>query len=265
MASMSIKKIGEKLTLAGRLKMRPVCVYGSGTVPETAVPMNRISSCVARSILNLAMYPKLPPLYISEDTLEGCCGGGQAWFGFHKFAPHIKYFISTGTKEFRKGAAEYLRASPEIAEENIEKIGRITPPGKHLVIQACSDLDGEDPGVRSVLCFGLGEQIRNMCALVHFRIEDPFHAIIVPQGASCASFVTYASGMAEKAPTDAVVIGPCDPTGNLWFPSDHLSMAIPIKIARQMANDLEDSFITKRPLVAYPEKRMKIKAKSLLR
>ena len=264
-ASMSIKEIGDKLTLAGRLKIRPVCVYGSDAVPETAVPMNQISSCVARSILNLAVYPKLPPIYISKDTLEGCCGGGQAWFGFHGFAPHIKYFISSGTKEFRKGAAEYLRASPETAEQNIEKIGKITPPGKYLVMRACSDLIGEDPGVRSVLCFGVGEQIRNMCALVHYRVVDPFHAIIVPQGASCASFVTYAAGMAEKAPKDAVVLGPCDPTGNSWFPEDHLSMAIPIKVARRMADDLEESFIAKRPHIAYPEKRMKVKARSLLR
>lgn len=265
MASMSIKEIGERLTVAGRLKTRPVCVYGSDTIPDTAIPMNRISSCLARAILNLAVYPKISPIYIGEGTLEGCCPGGLAHFGFSEISPYIKYFVSTGTKKFRDGAAEFLRASPELVEQNMNKVGKITPPGKYIVVRACSDLDGTDPGVLSMLCFGVGEQIRNLCALVHFRIVDPFHSIIVPQGASCASFVTYAAGMAEKAPKDAVVIGPCDPTGNSWFPADHLSMAIPISVARRMAEDLDESFIMKRPYVAYPERRTKVKARSLMR
>ena len=265
MTSLTIREIGERLKLAGRLKMRPLCIYGSENPPEEAVPMNQLSSCLARSILNIAAYPKLPPIYLSEDTLEGCCGGGQAWFGFTKFGRYVKYFISTGTKDFRNGAAEFLRASPEIAEDNIRRIGKITPPGKYLIIRACKDLDGDDPGVRSVLCFGTAEGIRNMCALVQFRVTDPFCSITVPQGASCASFVTYAAGMAEKAPRDSVVLGPCDPTGNAWFPPDHLSIAIPIRIAKKMADDLKDSFITRRAHIAYPERRMKIKSRSLLR
>ena len=214
--------------------------------------------------MNIAVYPKLPPIYISADTIEGCCGGGQAWFGFSGFSPYIKYFVSQGTKEFRNGEAEYLRASPEIAEENVRQVGKITPPGKYLIVRACADMHDEEP-VRSVLCFGVGEQIRNLCALVHFRVQDPFYSIIVPQGPSCASFVTYAAGMAENAPKDAAVIGPCDPTGNAWFPKDHLSMAIPIDIARRMAEDVEESFITRRAQVAYPERRMKVKGRSLLR
>jgi hypothetical protein len=64
--------------------------------------------------------------------------------------------------------------------------------------------------------------------------------------------------MVEKAPVDAVFVGPCDPTGNTWFPQDHLSLAMPIKMARRMADDLEDSFVTKRPTVAYPEQRVEV-------
>jgi hypothetical protein len=66
--------------------------------------------------------------------------------------------------------------------------------------------------------------------------------------------------MVENAPADAVFVGPCDPTGNSWFPQDLLSLAIPIKIARQMAKDLESSFIVKRPNVAYPEQRLALQS-----
>jgi hypothetical protein len=70
--------------------------------------------------------------------------------------------------------------------------------------------------------------------------------------------VSYAAGMVEKAPIDTVFVGPCDPTGNAWFPQDYLSLAIPIKIAARMAEDLDSSFITKRPSVAYPEERIEV-------
>jgi hypothetical protein len=186
---------------------------------------------------------------------EKCCAGGLAQFGFIEFSPGIKYFVSTGWKGFRNGAAEFLRASPELVEENRKLMGKITPPGEYLVIQPCADLVDEDPGVRSILCFGIAEQIRNMGSLVHFRSRDPFREVLVPQGASCASFVSYAARMVEKAPAEAVFLGPCDPTGNSWFLPDHLSLAIPIKIARRMSEDLESSFIVKRPTVAYPEHR----------
>jgi hypothetical protein len=255
MQGLSISEVGSKLTQAGRLKIRPLCVYGSEKIPEGVVPSTSISRCIARAILTLALREKTPPIYVAAGMRERCCPGGLAHFGFIEFDPGIKYFVSTGSKGFRRGAAEFLRASPELVEENQRLMGKITPLGKYVVIRPCADLVDEDPGVRSILCFGMAEQIRNMCSLVHFRSRDPFREVVVPQGASCASFVSYAAGMVEKAPADAVFVGPSDPTGNSWFPPDHLSLAIPLKMARRMSEDLDSSFIVKRSAVAYPKHR----------
>jgi hypothetical protein len=232
--------------------MRPLCVYGSETVPDEAEPTHRVDSCLAKAIFTLAAKAKTPPLYIGEDTADKCCGGGVAIFGLRPYGQWTKYFVSYGSPDFRHGAAEFLRASPELFEENREMVGRITPLGKYIVIRACADLEDQDPGVKSLLVFGIGQQIRNLCALVHFGSHDPFGEVLVPQGASCASFVSYAAGMAEKASKNAVFVGPTDPTGNSWFPEDHLSLAIPIKMARRMCDDMPNSFVTKRPKVAYP-------------
>jgi hypothetical protein len=70
--------------------------------------------------------------------------------------------------------------------------------------------------------------------------------------------ITFPAGMAEKAPKDSAYIGPTDPTGNSWLPPDIMIMGIPIAVARQMAADLNDSFIIKRGTIAYPEKRVTI-------
>jgi hypothetical protein len=258
LSRLSVSEIGRRLAEAGRLRTRPLCVYGTPEIPEGVAPSTSVSTCVARAIVTVAFHEKQSPIYVAAEMQETCCGGGLAQFGFIEFNPGIKYFVSTGTKDFRKGAAEYLRATPELVEENRKRVGKITPPGRYLIISSCSDLPDEDPGVRSVLCFGVAEQIRNMCSLVHFRSREPFHEVLIPQGAACASFISYAAGMVEHAPPEAVFVGPCDPTGNYWFPEDHLSLAIPIDIARRMAQDIQDSFITKRATVAYPEHRIRI-------
>ena len=258
MVSGSISEIAAKLVQAGRLQVKPLCAYGSVEIPEGAVPSTSISICIARAIVTQAFQEKARPIYVAAQMPDTCCGGGLAHFGFTKFNPGIKYFVSTGSKEFHNGEAEFLRATPELVEENQRRMGKITPLGKYVVIRPCSDLVNGDPGVTSILCFGSAERIRNMCALVHFRSINPFSDVLVPQGASCSTFVSYASGMAENAPADAVYVGPCDPTGNSYFPQDWLSLAIPIKTARRMAEDLQSSFIIKRASVAYPEQRISL-------
>jgi uncharacterized protein (DUF169 family) len=254
-----ISEVGVKLRQAGKLETRPLCVYGSKTIPDGIVPSTSLSRCVAQAIATVAFSDKAQGIYVTAEMPETCCPGGLAHFGFIRLNPSIKFFVSSGSKDYRNGQAEFLRASPELFEESRRIMGKITPLDRYIVIRPCVDLTNEDPGVRSIICFGTAEQIRNIISLVHFRSVEPFHNTLVPQGAACASFVSYAAGMVENSPRDAAFVGPSDPTGNNWFPQDYLSLAIPIKIARRMADDLECSFIVRRPTVAYPEQRLKLR------
>lgn len=78
MSGLSIIEIGNRITKAGNLETRPICVYGSKEPPVNAIPIASISRCIAKAILTIAVQKETPPLYIGEDTLEGCCPGGQA-------------------------------------------------------------------------------------------------------------------------------------------------------------------------------------------
>lgn len=259
--TLSPKEIGEKLAVAGRLSTKPLCIYGSENVPEGGKSMTSVDRCIARAILAASVCEDssgtdAPPLYFGKNAIAGCCPGGIGWTGYGRLAPMLEYFVSCGTKEFRNGEAEYLKASPEIVRKSREAVGTVTPPGTYTVIQACGTLD-HDPGVRAVVCFGNSEQIRNLCSLIHFRSTDPFNPVRAAWGPTCASWVSYPAGMAEKAPADAAYLGPMDPTGNKWFPEDYLGLGIPVKLAIAMCEDLDSSFITKRPEVAYPVVREK--------
>ncbi len=254
MVNLTIKEIGVKLAQAGRLKASPLCVYSSDTVPDNAIPIKMINRCIANAIFSLSVNKNINAIYIGNNALEGCCPGGQAWFGYKTFLPMLKYFLSTGSENFRNGAAEFLIATPDLAEKRLNSIGKITPLGKYIVIRKCDDLDEQDPDVKALICFGLSEQIRNLCSLAYFRPEKGFN-IQIPWGPSCASFVTYPAGMVENGSENTIIIGPTDPTGNYWFPQDYLSMGIPFEIVKRMVNDLDDSFIIKRSEIAYPIKR----------
>jgi hypothetical protein len=257
-STVNLKKLNEALKKAGMLETRPLCVYGSETLPEGSLNMTSIDRCTAKAIFMAAVDKKIPQLYTGKGCLKGCCPGGISWFGFSRISPFIKYFVSTGKKEFRDGEAEYLKASPEIMEKTQEAVGKITPPGKYLIIASLDELD-EDPGVKSILCFGKSEQIRNLCSLINFRSIDPFKSVITPFGPSCATFVTYPAGMAENAPKNTAFMGPVDPTGNNWFPKDYMALGIPLDIALNMCHDLNNSFAVKRPEVAFPRERCELK------
>lgn len=265
-----IKRIGESLKRAGMLETSPLCVYVGDSVPEDAVPMISMDTCAAKAILTTALDKNSPPLYMGHDCLKGVCMGAITWLGFSKkISPYIKYFVSTGHENFRDGDAEYLKASPELFDKFKESLGPISLSGKYLIVSSCDDYmddegsegseDGKDSVVRSFLCFGNGQQIRNLCSLIHFRTENPFESIIAPFGPACATMITYPAHLAEKVPNNTAFIGPIDPTGNSWFPEDYMALAIPFNLARDMCNDLKESFAFKRPEVAYPEKRSDIR------
>jgi hypothetical protein len=254
----SINQFGEKIQAVARLKAKPLCVYGSETVPTGAVKISTLHQCLPRAIFFAANQKEPPILYFGKDALVGCCPGGTGWTGYSKMAPMLEYFVSTGNPKFRNGEAEYLKASPRTVVESKEAMGEIRPLGTFTVVQACSDLT-VDPSVKSVICFGNAEQIRNLCALIHFRKVDPFCSVSAAWGPTCATLLTYPAGIAENAPSNMAYLGPTDPTGNAWFPEDFMALGIPLKIALDMCEDADQAFITKRTEVVFPHDRNPIR------
>ncbi|MCQ1534961.1 hypothetical protein FTO70_04510 [Methanosarcina sp. KYL-1] len=254
---LSIEELGKKLIEAGRLKLRPLCVYSADEIPENAVPSYTVDRCIAKAAYTYALFKETPALYI-EASHGQCCPGGLTWMGLAEPHPKLKYFVTVGTPDFRGGAAEHLKATPELFDEQKERAGKIIPQSKYTVIAPCTD-DIAPETVRAFILFAGSEQIRNLCGLAQFSNSDPFFRTIIPGGPVCAMMIAFPAGMAENAPEDSAFVGPVDPTGNPWLPPELMIMGIPAGLAQQMAADLEDSFICKRSRIAYPESRILIK------
>jgi hypothetical protein len=217
--------------------------------------MTGVNRCFAVSMFRMAAGTELSAIYVSADTQEGCCMGGLYHTGYIPVPGEIKYFVSTGRKDVRGGAAEFLKAGPELVEQCTLAAGPIHPPGKYLIVQACEALPDPGPAVRSLCCFGTGEQIRNMAALVHFDRDDPFSPVIVPWGSSCSTFITFPAGLAENTPRDTAFMGPQDPTQNHSLPPEMMALGIPADMAARMVKNLDASFIIRRHQVAFPRHR----------
>lgn len=253
MAEFTFREIGRKLVKAFRLETAPLAVYGSEHIPADTVHLSESNPCFAFTMYRMATAKEISAIYIGKDDREGCCPGGISYTGFAQRPDYVKYFVSTGKPDVRGGAAEYLKATPDLVDRTFEAIGKITPPGKFLVVQLCEEVPDNDPGVLSICCFGTAEQMRNMAALIHFDRNDPFSPVIVPWGPSCATFITYPAGLAEKAPIDTAFMGPQDPTQNASLPPDTMAIGIPAEMTVRMVKNLEQSFVLRRPAVAFPD------------
>ncbi|HME53519.1 MAG TPA: DUF169 domain-containing protein [Candidatus Lokiarchaeia archaeon] len=255
-------EIGTLLKEAARLEKQPIYIMVSNVIPDGCVPLSEIDRCIAKVMFLLASNSEMPPVYLSADQADKACGGGMQWSGFCEANPMIPYFVSTGHKDFRNGMAEYLRATPEIAEESANQAGAFTPPGDYIIFCAADKIRGltlENATMLAITCFGMAENIRNMAALVHFRGTNIFQNVIMATGPACSTLMGYPAGLAENAPKTCAFIGPADPTGNIWFPPDYMALGIPITLAQLMADDVEASFLSKRPQVAFPENRIELK------
>jgi hypothetical protein len=252
MTGLSFREVGQRLASAFRLPARPLAVYGAERLPAGIVHLSDVNRCFAVSLYRMAAEKDVSALYVSADAREGCCPGGLYHVGFIPVPDDIKYFVSTGRSDIRGGAAEFLKAGPDLVERCTVVAGPITPPGRYLVVQACETLPDAEPAIRSLCCFGTAEQIRNMAALVHFDRDDPFSPVIVPWGSACSTYITFPAGLAKNTPENTAFMGPQDPTQNHSLPPGIMALGIPANLAARMARNLDASFIIRRPQVAFP-------------
>lgn len=253
-ATFSVPFMGEALQKGAHLKLKPLCVFESKKVPMGSKPFGSVDRCLAKAVFLCAQGDEVL-LHLGKDARSGVCPGGQGWTGLTEMAEGLKFFISTGSPDFRHGEAENLKRDPEMVLRSKAFVGQIRPPEDYLCVTPCQDFQETWGRPRAILLFAGAEQLRNLLALHHFGTPDVFTSTSAPWGPSCASFLSYPAGLTSNCPAQTLVLGPVDPTGNVWLPPDTMSMGIPIKHAERLVRDLPVSFLGKRAQVAFPHGR----------
>ncbi len=94
--------------------------------------MTEVNRCFAVSMHQMATENDVSAIYVSADTSENCCPGGLYYVGYIPVPDEIKYLVSTGRKDVFGGAAEYLKADPELVDRCTLATGPIHPLAKYL-------------------------------------------------------------------------------------------------------------------------------------
>lgn len=135
-----------------------------------------------------------------------------------------------------------IKENTAICTATLSDMGKFTPAGKYVVMQALEDMDNNPKDMKSILCFGNSEQVRNLGGLIHFSEPRAFTPIMAPWGSGCATFVAFPAGIASGCPKETAILSPFVPEANKWFPVDMLALCIPIAMAQRMAEGYESSF-----------------------
>jgi hypothetical protein len=253
MSDSTIRELSDRCIAAFRLHAHPLAVCGAEAVPEGARHLSSVHRCIAVAMYRMASgQTDADAVWLGGGETAGCCPGGLSHTGFSEREGDIALFVSTGRKDVRGGAAEYLKATPELVETCFRAAGAITPPGRYLVIRKASSVPGTGADVRSLCLFGDAETVRNIAALVHFDRDEPFFPVLVPWGPACATFVSYPAKLAANAPEQSAFMGPQDPTVNHALPPDTMGIGIPLRVVERMAGNIDRSFVARRPRVAFP-------------
>jgi hypothetical protein len=251
MSHLSVGEVGEKLAKAGRLELKPLCIYSSDTIPPGVRKVSDVvktgNRCFAKALL-LVAAGEADGIYLGHDVMSGVCQGSLGWLGLVEFPEEVCDRLSTGGSH-----PMYIKESAAGAAWTLKKMGHVKFPGKYLIMQTCEKAGNVSP--LSYLCIGNAEQIRNLCGLVHFGSETPFGQIDAAWGSFCATFISYPAGMANGAPKDTAFIGPIGPDCNKLLPQDMMALGLPAKMAARMADDVEKCFSIKSPETTWPAKR----------
>lgn len=251
MSHLSVREVGQRLTKAGRLELKPLCIYASDTVPSGVVKVSDVvktgNRCFAKALL-LVAAGEADGVYLGKEVMSGVCHGSLGWLGLVEFSEDVCSMLSTGGSH-----PMYLKETTAGAAWTLKKMGKVHFPAKYLVMQACDKVGDVKP--LSYLCLGNAEQIRNLCGLIHFGSDSPFGQIDAAWGSFCATFIAYPTGMAAGAPKDTAFIGPMGPDGNTLLLPDMMALGIPAKMAARMADDVDKSFAAKCPDETWPAKR----------
>lgn len=252
--NISVGNIHEKLMKTGPLKHRIIGVFGCDERPADAVTVGSVikngTPCLAKALFKMSSQPNVPPIYVSRDAAQETCPGVLMWFGFVEFPPMIEQMFTSDSPDTDSLC---IKHNTELCTATFRDMGQFTPAGKYIVLRP---IDGTDDGpgrLKSVLCFGDAQQIRNLGALVHYGAPKAFTPIMAPWGSGCSTFAGFPAGMASNAPKNTAFLSPVIPEANSWLPADTFALGIPIEIAARMADGYPSSFLVRQPSMAYPD------------
>jgi uncharacterized protein (DUF169 family) len=167
------------------------------------------------------------------------CGGGKRYTGFtQEIMPNFDYFLSCGIPGEMEG--ERYKKSPELVREAMKIMHEFEAPARFIVFKRWDSLEESDnPDV--VIFYAQPDVLAGLFTLANYdQVEQ--NGVIAPFSAGCGSIVQYPY-LEKNAQRPKGIIGMFDVSARPHVHKDELTFAAPMNKFRQMAENMEESFL----------------------
>jgi hypothetical protein len=236
-----------RLTDILKMENHAVAIYRSEKIPEDAfVPEHGHCTIPSLFVRCTRLGGKC-----AADSAHSPCHGSKSGFGFGGMGNRQRsaWSASVVPEEVRENMAHkssgmsYFK-DPEIALIQIEPIKDYGDGSDVIVFQELDQAIEEDRPIEVVAFLTDPSRITALQQLASFSKRTPGPAAIMPFGHACQQ--VYAIPRAEGETDDPhAVIGMTDMYARRFVDREQMSFAVPYKLYKRMADDIDDSFLMK--------------------
>jgi hypothetical protein len=173
----------------------------------------------------------------AEETIA--CPGGVRYSGFlTEPNPGMNHFLSCGIPGEMEGLR--LKKTPELVEGSFGEHTLAEAGGRFLVATRLDRLETDEmPEV--IAWLAPPDVISALFYLAAFHSTDR-SSVISPQSSGCGALINFPMAEKEKEHPRAI-LGMFDISARPYVRKDHLSFAVPLSLFKEMASNMEESFL----------------------
>ncbi len=167
------------------------------------------------------------------------CLGWKRYTGFSRtLRPDFEYFLSCGIPGRLEG--ERYKQSPELVKRFLADRPGFDAPARFLVFKRWDRLGPADEPA-AVVFFAPPDVLSGLFALANYDRADP-HGVIAPMGSGCSQIVAHVYDEA-RSEAPRCVLGMFDVSARPQVRPGELTFAVPFARFRQMAAEMDESFL----------------------
>lgn len=220
-----------------KLKYNPVAIYFSDDKPLEARQIKEGAWGCAMALYLVTMTKGVTAMF--DRTTYGCIGAGVGLCLGNTYAPNQEFIDNLLSEE-----EGYLK-SKELVRDFTDNFPYMDIPQKYVIFRPLSDIEKIEDKPALISFPANPDQLSALTVLINFRRKGIEH-VRAPFCAGCQSICVYPANEIGKDEPQAI-IGNIDLTSRRVLPADILTFTVPYKTFLEMEEDVELSFIKKKP------------------
>ncbi|NLH48594.1 MAG: DUF169 domain-containing protein [Myxococcales bacterium] len=222
------------------LPLKPLALYYAAEKPADALGYEGIGR--GKCIVSLVYRAARKNCAAAFDLANHGCPGAGLYLGYRKMSerPDLHYFLSCGIAGKMEGE-RYIK-TPELARVRLDGMPSFAAPAPYCIFQPLEQIPaGTEP--LAVIFLVPPDILSALVILADFANPENESNTAVHFASGCGHLVAWPIAEAAR-PHPRAVLGMFDISARPTVPPEVLSYTIPAALLREMAANLDESFLT---------------------